>query len=81
MGGVRKTERTLPGGSAIRGATEQPGGATGGRAPGLVMESVSGTVGPIYRKPFLIAATCEPVGLQLCPGLAAIGRAVDVVTK
>src|SRR6266516_405455 len=38
-------------------------------------------VGLIYRKPLFIAATGEPVGLQLCPGLAAVGRAVHVLTK
>src|SRR4029453_12130520 len=35
----------------------------------------------INRKPLLVASTRESVGLQLCPGLAAVGRPVHVLTK
>ena len=63
MGRVGKTERTLPGGPAVCGPVEQTRAANSGRAPRLIMETVSCAVGPIYREPLLIAAACKSVPL------------------
>ena len=59
---------------AVSGALELHAVATTVNAVArLILETVPGTVGLIDGKPLLVAATRESVGLQLCPGLAAVG--------
>lgn len=81
MGRVRQTKRTLPGGSTVCGAIEQPASTGGSRAPSLVLEAVTGAVGLIDGKPFLVPCTRVSVRLQFQPGLTAICGAIDVVAK
>ena len=49
-----------------------------GGAPKLVLESVTGAVGLIYREPLLVASRRRP---KVRPGLAAVERAPHVVKK
>lgn len=81
MGGVRQTERSLPGRPAIGGAVEQPASAGRSRAPSLVLKAVPWTICLINGKPFLVASSCVTVRLQFQPRLAAICGAVNVITK
>ena len=72
MRGVRETKRTLPGSAAVCGAVEQTTGATGCRAPSLILEPVARAVRLIYGEPLLVTSSCISVRLQFQPGLAAI---------
>ena len=72
----------MPRGPAVRGALELDAAARAVSAiVCLVLKPVSRPVGPIYREPLLVAATRAPVGRQLRPCLATIGRAPQVVTE
>src|SRR5215469_4602483 len=53
IGGVRESERTLPGGPAVCGAIEQPAITCSSGTPRLVLEAVPHAVGLIDGKPFL----------------------------
>lgn len=77
----RNSDGSLPGHSAIGGPAELTTATAGRSVPGLVLETVSGAVRLINGKPLLIAATCESVSLQFCPGLAAVCRTIYVVTE
>src|SRR4029077_17554995 len=70
----RNGDRSLPGNSAVGRALEfHDAGVIAIKAVAcLVLEGMPRAVGLIYCKPFLVASPRESVGLQLCPGLAAI---------
>jgi len=70
-----------PGKAAISGSAELAAAAAGTGVPFLVLKPVSGAVGFINGKPLFIAATRVAVGLQLCPRLAAVCRAVHVIAE
>src|SRR5439155_17944776 len=72
----------LPGDPAVGRALELDAvAATVNSVARLILESVPRTAGLIDRKPLLVAATRQPVGLQFCPGLTAVSRPVHVLTK
>src|SRR5262249_8712095 len=72
---VRNIDRWLPGHASVGGALEFHNAAViaVSAVVGLVLKTVAGTVRLVDRKPLLIAATSESVGLELCPGLATVG--------
>jgi len=78
---IRQAQRTLPCNAAIGGTIEQAARASSCRAPGLVLESVAGAIRSINCEPLLVPAPATSIRLETQPRLAAIGRAVDVVTK
>ena len=75
MGNV---DRRLPGQAAVRGTAKLAGGARKEVRPKLVLEPVTWPAGLINRKPLLVASACPD---KIGPGLAAVGRPPDVVTK
>src|SRR5437588_224783 len=63
--------------SAVSRPTELPEAARGSGAPDLVLEAVTHAAGRLINcEPLLVTASCVSVGLQACPGLAEIQRAV-----
>ena len=81
LNGMRNDNWCHPGKAAISGSAELGAAAAGTGVPFLVLKPVSGAVGFINGKPLFIAPTRVAVGLQLCPGLAAVCRAVHVITE
>ena len=83
VGLVRNNNRSMPGDPAVSRALE----LTDCRCrcmclrPRLILKAVPRSVRLIDGKPLLIASTGVAVGLKLCPGLAAVGRPVHVLTK
>jgi hypothetical protein len=81
-GGVGNANGAAPGDPAIGRAIKQSAAASGCGAPGLILVSVSLAADPINRVPLLVASERASVIQWLArPGLAAIGRAPDVVAK
>ena len=78
---IRQAKRTLPCNTAIGGAVEQSTAASSCRTPGLVLESVAGAVRSINGEPLLVTSTGSSIRLETQPRLAAVCRAVDVITK
>ena len=73
-GRVRNNDGSLPGDPAVGGALElHAAAATVNAVAGLILKSVSWAVGLIDGEPLLVASFRESVGLQLRPGLAAVG--------
>src|SRR4029077_370838 len=75
---VRKIDRTHPGEATIGGAGEFPGVTSAEAGPKLILKPVSRAIGSIDGEPFLIASMTRSA---LRPGLAAVGRAPDVIAK
>jgi len=80
-GGVWQTEWRLPCNTAIGGTVEQSTAASSCRTPGLVLETVAGAVRSINGEPLLVTSTGSSIRLETQPRLAAVCRAVDVITK
>src|SRR4029453_17296882 len=83
LNGMGNDNRRHPGDAAISGSAELSAAAAGAGAcvPGLVLKTMARAIRLIDSKPLLIAPPRVAVGLQLCPGLAAVGRPVHVLTK
>src|SRR6266487_2012978 len=78
---IRNTEWTLPGESTICGSAKLPKAARRSGTPSVVLESVPHAVGLVDREPFLVSSSRASLGWQTCPGLTAISRAPDIITK
>jgi len=78
---IRQAKRTLPCNTAIGGAVEQSTAASSCRTPGLVLETVARAVRSINGEPLLVTSKGTSIRLETQPRLAAVCRAVDVITK
>ena len=79
---VGDTNWIHPGDSAVSRPAELPEAARSSGAPDLVLEAVTHAAGCLINgEPLLVATSCVSVGLQPCPGLAEIQRAVHIVAE
>ena len=72
---------THPGDPAVSRSTELSANALGSSAPSLVLEPMAHATSVINSKPLLVPSARVSVGLQACPGLTEIQRAVHVIAK
>src|SRR6202035_1896076 len=79
---IGNSYRRLPGDSAVGGPLEfHAAAAAVNPIVQLILKPMARAVGLVDSEPFLVAAACLFVRLQLCPGLAAVGGAIHVVAE
>src|SRR5438067_10796936 len=75
------SDASLPGDSGVSRPAKLTAAAAGRGIPILVLEAVARAVGFINGKPLFVSSAGKAIGLQLRPGLAAVGRAIYIVTE